>query len=382
MKGKHHLHLNDTIIVIIIAYFIIIPFFVSLIPNNARSSNMADSFPVFKESIQEKNFVWEIGEKTYSYEEFNLCSDSNVIEYAISDTESEDFSDFPKGIAKGYPCFPSEIRLRFSVNQNLVKNSFYMNVIGTGNIIIYFDEVFIKTIEVDSGFGWEECNISLRSIRPDEHLIAIKVEDEGGYILFDCLWFIGYPDTDQDGVCDLDEGTGDSDVDGLEDYRDEDCAFIPDSKGKNFILMVRKKDNPGISSIPVLREVSFKDDPSSIKISANEPQHIEFIYGFISGRIDNLEKGQEVELIFSPPQSVNLYEIEQIWIYNDMEGSWTFQDSSLDKENSRFHILLKDGTPVDADGRIDGHITFNLGLGVPTRLIPYSLGSCFLGSMK
>lgn len=382
MKSKQRLHLNNTIIIVVITLFIVIALFATLIPNNARSSNMTGSFSVFKESSHEKNFVWKIGEKTYSYEEFDPCSEGNVIEYIISDTEPENFSDFPSGIAKGYPCFPSEIYLRFSVNQNHVKNSLYMNVIGTGNVIIYFDEVFIKTIEIDSGFGWEECNILFPPILPDEHFISLEIEDEEEYLLFDCLWFIGYPDTDQDGVCDLDEGTGDSDGDGLEDYLDEDCAFIPDSEGEKILLMVRKKDDPEFPSIPVLREVSLKDNPSSIQGPVDGPTDIEFLYGFVSGRIDNLEKGQEVELIFSPPQSIDLYEIEQIWIHNEREGSWVFQDSSLDKENRRFHILLKDGNPEDTDGKTDAHIGFNLGLGIPIRFTPYSLGSCFLGSMK
>lgn len=382
MIGKHRLYLNDSILVVIIAYFIIIAFLVSLMPDNAFSSNMTDSFPVFNENSHEKNFLWKIGEKTYSSEEFDPYSVGDVIEYAISENESEDFSDFPSGMAKGYTGFPSEIHLRFSANQNHVRNSLYMNVKGKGNVIIHFDTVFIKTIEIDSGFGWEECNVSFPSILHDEHMITLKIEDEKSYILFDCLWFIGYPDTDQDGISDLDEGTGDSDSDGLEDYLDDDCAFITNLEGEKFLLMVRQKDDHGISFIPALREVSLKDDPSLIQGTVDGPPDIEFLYGFISGRIDDLEKGQEVELIFSPPQSINLYEIEQIWIYNDREGSWVFQDSSLDKENRRFHILLKDGDPEDTDGKIDAHIAFNIGFGVPNRLTPYSLGSCFLGSMK
>jgi hypothetical protein len=359
-----------------------------LFVNCTFHTDKAHCFDPPLENTHQDYILWEIGKETYSPDEFNLCPGNQPIEHQIDANGTLDLSAFPSGLAKDNQCLPAEIRLSFFCDHYYSNSKliFSIHIYDPGKISIYLDNIPIAEFEIDTDFGWEKVIIPLPHISRAEHTITLERKDEYEYdALFDYIRLIGDMDTDQDGTGDKYEGNDDWDNDGIPDDRDADCAVIPVPEEEwKIILILQTDDNQTISPAPFLQEVSLKDtasfhDPGLLE---DGPPDTVFKYGFLSGHIGNLEKDQEVDLLLLFTPSLPLYGIEEVWTKNEQSGDgWLRLNAPIDMQNNQIHIAFADGGITDTDREVNGQITFVLGLGLPTRLTPYSMNHCFLGSI-
>ena len=367
-----------------IALFFFIAFFFMLILLSSKD-NLNPIF-VFAQGIQGLEYLWKIDDgKRYSSEGFDICpmdepnSSLDYFEYIMLDQEPEDVSDFPGGLAGTLAddegCLPAKIYLRFFLDNNYAKTNLLMAMHGCGEFMLQFDSCPPQEIRINTGFGWETEEVPGLYIFAGEHEIILETKNNAAYAYFDYLKFTGFRDTDQDGICDNDEGELDSDGDGLADWLDADCTMIPLPSGPQekilFMIQSQEEQRPRWQEVSIT-DINLSQDPNS----GDGLTGIQFIYGLIFGRLCNLETGGEVRVTFAPPRQI--YGIEQVWARDNLQQSWVLLSAVIDKTMNQVHFTLKDGGFADMD-KTDGRISLCFGLGIPRRLSSDSLDSCFLG---
>jgi hypothetical protein len=151
-------------------------------------------------------------------------------------------------------------------------------------------------------------------------------------------------DSNGNGVLDSEEN-----ADGTSYYKDPASAYVRHAKGLDHILIQTSKGN--LANVQVMKE-----DDSSIPTNSSKPSSSsdDFPYGAFKFNITGLTPGDEVTVTMTFPNKLNIksryYKISQT------DGTWTEVPITFGLDGKSISMILKDGGPLDADGKADGTI--------------------------
>lgn len=343
-----------------------------------------------------KKQLWEIGPREDIYRcpaNDEHCPINKNFFFILSDTYTQNISDFPCGMAVNHECLPSSISIDFMFEKAYSEPKLSILMNGKGRFSAYYDTNLIFDGAIDSGFGWEEINngIRLPYINSGEHNIIIALKHENDFIVLKHLLLTGYPDTDTDGINDCDEAGLDSDNDGLPDYQDADCTMIPLPEiKKRLLLMTRPAIDGQGAGTPKLQMINKKDilNTDDLMIPSEQSLGVKFFYGPISGVITNLDLNKDSHLILVPYIQGNtstelmpsLYGIEQVWAKQQQNGEWICLDAGIDTKTTKITLLLSDNGITDLDQSLNNRISFSLLIAIPSTLETYEADHCFIST--
>ncbi|MCH8623115.1 choice-of-anchor U domain-containing protein, partial [Undibacterium sp. TS12] len=176
------------------------------------------------------------------------------------------------------------------------------------------------------------------------------------------------PDADGDGILQIVEaevpnwsgsGKGDGNGDGKADQAQKDVGSLPWNNGS---LVNTHYATLSVESSLALGKVTTTTSPGNL------PSGLQLQYGLISSQVNGVGMGKDVSLSLYTDKlgSVNGY-----WV-QDRAGNWTNVASAITELNGKLKVDFKitDGGMFDADGKVDGKISFSGGLGFNTSSLP------------
>ncbi|BBB67568.1 hypothetical protein UNDYM_3315 [Undibacterium sp. YM2] len=176
------------------------------------------------------------------------------------------------------------------------------------------------------------------------------------------------PDADGDGILQTIEagvpnwigsGKGDGNGDGKADQAQKEVASLPWNNGG---LVNTHYATLSIDSSLALSHTTTSASP------LNLPSDLQLQYGLINSQINGVGTGKEINLSVYTDKlgSVNGY-----WV-QDKAGNWTNIASAITEVNGKLKVDFKitDGGIFDADGKVDGKISFSGGLGYRNSSLP------------
>ncbi|MBI1772817.1 MAG: DUF4214 domain-containing protein [Burkholderiales bacterium] len=176
------------------------------------------------------------------------------------------------------------------------------------------------------------------------------------------------PDADGDGILQtieaevpnwLGSGKGDGNGDGKADQSQKEVGSLPWSNGGLV--------NTHYATLSIDQSLALSHTTTSAS-PVNLPNDLQLQYGLISSQITGVGTGKEVTMSIYTDKlgSVNGY-----WV-QDKAGNWTNIASTMTEVNGKLKVDFKitDGGAFDADGKVDGKISFSGGLGFKTSSLP------------
>ncbi len=176
------------------------------------------------------------------------------------------------------------------------------------------------------------------------------------------------PDADGDGILQTIEaevpnwtgnGKGDGNGDGKADQAQKEVGSLPWNNGQ---LSSTHYATLSVDASLALGKVATSASPATL------PTDLQLPYGLINAQVNGAGAGKELSLSIYTDKlgSVNGY-----WV-QDKAGNWTNIASSITETNGKLKVNFKitDGGIFDADGKVDGKISFSGGLGYRNTPLP------------